>query len=98
MEAAALRSVFGSRMDTLPVFAPKAALGEALGASGAFAAMAAGLALRRGSLPPTAACGSVEYGLRVSPEPQPVEGEFALVNAFGCDGNCAALVLRLWKN
>lgn len=98
MEAAALRSVFGSRMDTLPVFAPKAALGEALGASGAFAAMAAGLALRRGSLPPTAGCGPVEYGMRVSPEPQPVEGEFALVNAFGCDGNCAALVLRLWKN
>ena len=98
MEAAALRNVFGSRLEALPVYAPKAALGEALGASAAFAAMAAGLALQKQSLPPTAGCRQADYGVRISSSPQFVDGEYALVNAFGCDGNCAALVLRQWKN
>jgi 3-oxoacyl-[acyl-carrier-protein] synthase II len=98
MEAAALRNVFGQRLDVLPVYAPKAALGEALGASGAFGAMAAGLALERQTLPPTTGSRRAEYGVRISPEPQRLDGEYALVNAFSCDGNCAALVLRQWKN
>ena len=28
----------------------------------------------------------------------PMAGEYALINAFGCDGNNASLVIRLWKN
>jgi 3-oxoacyl-[acyl-carrier-protein] synthase II len=98
MEAHALKNVFGARLAELPVCAPKAALGEAMGASGALAAFVAGLALRRQSLPPTAGFESSASGLRLSAAPQPVNGEYALVNAFGCDGNNAALVVRLWKN
>jgi 3-oxoacyl-[acyl-carrier-protein] synthase II len=98
MEAAALRNVFGQRLDLLPVYAPKAALGEALGASGAFGAMAAGLALERQTLPPTTGSRRADYGVCISSEPQRLDGEYALVNAFSCDGNCAALVLRQWKN
>ena len=98
MEATALRNVFGSRLEALPVCAPKAALGEALGASGAFAATVAGLALQKQLRPPTSGCRQAEYGVRISSDPLPVEGEFALVNAFSCDGNCAALVLRQWRN
>jgi 3-oxoacyl-[acyl-carrier-protein] synthase II len=85
MEVNALKNVFGSRLERIPVCAPKAAFGEALGASGALCALTAGLALARRSVPPTALLhpGSLE-----------VDGEYALVNCFGCDGNNAALVLK----
>ena len=96
MEQHALRNVFGERLEEIPVCAPKAAVGETLGASGAFAALVGGLALARQSVPPTAGFIGPSDGLRLSSTPQPCEGQFALVNAFGCDGNNASLVLRLW--
>ncbi len=94
MEAHALHNVFGSRLADVPVSAPKAAFGEALGASGALLAVTAGIALRRGMLPPTAGFVESEYPLKLSAQPQPLEGEYTLVNCFGCDGNNAALVLK----
>jgi 3-oxoacyl-[acyl-carrier-protein] synthase II len=98
MEARALRNVFGSRLETIPVSAPKAATGEAMGASGAFCAIAAGLALQRQEAPPTAGFASSDSGLLLSAKPQPFQGEYALIDAFSCDGNNAALVIRLWRN
>jgi 3-oxoacyl-[acyl-carrier-protein] synthase II len=98
MEARALRAVFGNRLETVPAVAPKAAFGECMGASGALCAVVGGLALQRKSVPPTPGTGSATSGVRLSGEAQSVDGEFALVNAFGCDGNNAALVIRLWKN
>lgn len=98
MEARALHNVFGARLGTIPVSAPKASTGEAMGASGAFCAVAAGLALQRQTAPPTAGFACTESGLRLSSQPQPFQGEYALINAFSCDGNNAALVIRLWKN
>lgn len=95
MEARALREVFGEALDGIPVCAPKAAFGEALGVSGALCALAAGMALRRQSAPPTAGFTGSEFGLRLAAAPQPFEGRHVLVNAFGCDGNNAALVLNL---
>jgi 3-oxoacyl-(acyl-carrier-protein) synthase len=89
MEAHALQNIFGQRLDEIPLSAPKAAFGEALGASGALCAVTAGLALMNGK---------VGQAIRL-PEAlaQPAEGiqsEYALVNCFGCDGNNAALILR----
>jgi 3-oxoacyl-(acyl-carrier-protein) synthase len=84
MELRALRNVFGARLDAIPVCAPKAAFGEALGASGALCALTGGLALARRSAPPV--------GL-LSPAPD-IHSEYALINCFGCDGNNAALVLK----
>jgi len=98
MEARALRNVFGERLETIPVCAPKAATGEVMGASGAFCAITAGLALQRQQVPPTAGFACTDSGLRLSSKPQPFKGEYALIDAFGCDGNNAALVIRLWKN
>jgi 3-oxoacyl-[acyl-carrier-protein] synthase II len=98
MEAHALRNVFGDGLEKIPVSAPKAATGEAMGASGAFCAVAAGRALQRQEAPPTAGFTSTDSGLRLSAKPQPFQGEYALVNAFSCDGNNAAMVIRLWKN
>jgi 3-oxoacyl-[acyl-carrier-protein] synthase II len=97
MESHALRRVFGARLEHIPICAPKAAFGEAMGASGALSALVAGLALARRSVPPTAGFTSAEDGLRLSAAPQEMDGEYALVNCFGCDGNNAALVLRSWS-
>jgi 3-oxoacyl-[acyl-carrier-protein] synthase II len=94
MEARALRNVFGERLSDIPICAPKAAFGECLGASGALLALSAGAAIRRGSAPPTAGLRVIENGLRLSGQPQPFTGDYALVNCFGCDGNNAALVLK----
>lgn len=60
--------------------------------------MAAGLALERQRLAPTVGASDADYGIRISNEQQVVDGEYALVNAFSCDGNSAALVIRQWKN
>ena len=98
MEARALRQVFGERLAAIPVSAPKAAFGECMGVSGALCALAGGLALRRKSAPPTAGFTASETGMRLSAEAQPFDGEYALVNAFGCDGNNASLVIRLCRS
>ena len=96
MEVRALRNVFGDRLGEIPMTAPKAALGETMGASGAFGAVIAAIALKRRSVAPTAGFQDSGGGLRLSPEAQSFEGEYALVNAFGCNGNNAAMVLKRW--
>lgn len=96
-EARALETVFGPVLPQIPVCAPKAAFGEAMGASGAFCALIAGLALMRQSLPPTANHGGAGL-LNLSSQTQPIRGEYALVNAFSYDGNATSLVVRAWKN
>jgi 3-oxoacyl-(acyl-carrier-protein) synthase len=96
MEAHALRKVFGSRLEQIPICAPKAAFGEAMGASGALCAVTAGLALARRTLPPTAGFRGAGADLRLSSESQEIQGDYALVNCFGCDGNNASLVLKGW--
>ena len=93
MEARALANVFGERLARLPVSAPKAALGEAMGASGALAALAGVLALKQGKAPPTAGYQRADYGLSLASQPVEMEGDFVLVNAVSCDGNNASLVL-----
>jgi len=98
MEANALRNVFGDRLAKVPVTAPKAATGEAMGASGALCALTAGLALQRQQVPPTTGFTRTDSGLQLSSQAQPFSGDYALVNAFSCDGNNAAMVIRLWKS
>ena len=97
MESLALISVFGDALEGLPVCAPKAAYGEVLGASGALAAAVAGLALRRGEAPPTVGFVQTDQPLALSSKAQPLEGDYALVTALGCDGNNAAVVLKRWS-
>ena len=94
MENRALQNVFGDRLPRIPICAPKAAFGEALGASGALLAATAGLGLTRQTAPPTAGFRESEYDLLLSANPQPAKGQHALVSCFGCDGNNAALVLK----
>jgi 3-oxoacyl-[acyl-carrier-protein] synthase II len=94
MESHALKRVFGERLRDIPVSAPKAAFGEAMGASGALSTVAGALALRRRMAPPTAGCAASDLELKISAKPEEFTGDYALVNCFGCDGNNASLVLR----
>jgi 3-oxoacyl-[acyl-carrier-protein] synthase II len=94
MEVHALKTVFGRQLPDIPICAPKAAFGESLGASGALLAVTAGIALQKKAVPPTAGFEACEAGLRLSSSSQPYEGDCALVNCFGCDGNNTALVLK----
>ena len=96
MEARALEKVFGPLLHRIPACAPKAALGESLGAAGAFGALLAALALQRQCLPPTVGSQGTDHGIRLDARPQDFQGDFALVNAFSCDGNNAAMLLRRW--
>jgi 3-oxoacyl-[acyl-carrier-protein] synthase II len=98
IEARALKHVFGARLPEIPICAPKASFGEAAGASGALSAVVAGLALQQQCLPPTTGFSGPSNGLHLSAQSQPISGDYALINAFGCDGNNASLVIRLWKN
>jgi 3-oxoacyl-[acyl-carrier-protein] synthase II len=97
MEFRALSNVFAAGLSRIPVSAPKASFGEAMGASGALCALGGAIALREGEAPATAGAGGVHERLRLSSQPQSFEQDFVLVNAFSCDGNNASLVLRRWS-
>ena len=96
-EAAGLAAALGSAPDhrTVPVTAVKAMLGEALGASGPFAAVDALMAMGDGRLPGIAGLVSTEEGfpLSVSPHSREVAVRRAVVGAAGLDGAASALVL-----
>lgn len=90
-EAAALRKVFPG----IPVYCPKAALGDALGAASLTQTVAAALALRTREIPPTLGLGdrAVE-GLGVSREPRRGAAlRSVLVSALGFNHQAAGLVL-----
>lgn len=95
LEVGALKRVFGDRLSTMPACAPKAALGESQGASGAFLAAAACLALRRKALPPTLCWGDCAAPLALSKDAQPLVAPLGLVTLFGVDGNAAAAVFSV---
>lgn len=93
-EAMAISRVFGDSPP--PVTAPKGVTGHLLGASGAFEAIAAMLAARRGLIPPVANHDRTDPTLRidvVAGEPRLAQPAAALSNSFGFGGHNAALIL-----
>jgi 3-oxoacyl-[acyl-carrier-protein] synthase II len=94
LELSALQSVFGDRLRTIPMCAPKSATGDTLGCSGALGAVVATLALKRGRMPRTVGA--------IAPHPDvllsggELNGDVVLVLSWGCDGNSAALVMKSW--
>lgn len=79
--------------EAVPVSAIKAALGESLGAGGAFAAVAMLAALERGVLPGVPGLSTPPPGLAIGAEPQPIDGRRGLVTGVGLDGNACAVAL-----
>ena len=95
-ETIALRAVFGSHADALPVSATKSMTGHLLGATGAVEAIFCVRALETGLLPPTInldrpdpECAIDHVAHKARPHPARV----ALSNAFGFGGVNASLLL-----
>jgi nodulation protein E len=93
-ETLAIRSVFGAHADRLAVSSTKSMHGHALGAAGAIEAAATLMALRCGTLPPTANYTTIDptCDLDVIPnEARKAEVEAALSNSFAFGGLNAVL-------
>jgi 3-oxoacyl-[acyl-carrier-protein] synthase II len=98
LETAALTQVFGKRIEAIPAWSCKGAIGHLLGASGAVELMALVLALRNGVVPPTvnlrnpsADCG-LGHVMGVAKEGQYRVG---LKVSLGFGGHCAAMVVSI---
>jgi len=96
IEAGAMAETFGP--DGVPGTAIKGALGEALGASGAFQAVSLIQAMRAGRLPGVAGMDQLDPELPavdVRPETRERTMRRGLVNAFGFDGGCCSVAIGL---
>jgi 3-oxoacyl-[acyl-carrier-protein] synthase II len=98
VEGQAIKRVWGPNADRLWITSIKGTLGHALGASGAFSALAAVYCLQSGLIPPTAnlgqqdpECGDLEV---VTEEVRRLHGTRALINAFGLGHNATLIVTR----
>jgi 3-oxoacyl-[acyl-carrier-protein] synthase II len=96
-EAKAIRRVFGSHTDDLPVSSTKGAVGHLLGASGAVEAIFCVRSLETGTLPPTINLDrpDPECALdHVANKARHAPIRVALSNSFGFGGVNASLVLE----
>lgn len=92
-EYTALRSVFGARVDEIPVSATKASTGHLLGGTGALEAIFTVLALESRIAPPTINLTTqdpeVPFRLSGSPTPLGAGQQLAISNSFGFGGHNA---------
>jgi nodulation protein E len=96
-ETRSIRQVFGSHTEKLAVSSTKSMHGHALGAAGALEAVATVLALREGTLPPTAnfTAPDPECAMDVIPiQSRQAKVEYAVSNAFAFGGLNAVLAFR----
>jgi 3-oxoacyl-[acyl-carrier-protein] synthase II len=97
-EYTALKMVFGSRVDEIPVSATKASTGHLLGGTGALEAIFTVLALRDRVAPPTINLTTqdpeVPFRLSGSPTPLGAGDQLAISNSFGFGGHNAVAAFR----
>lgn len=96
-ETSAIRSVFGTHAERLPVSSTKSMHGHALGAAGALETAATVLAMRHGWLPPTANFTEVDKDCNLDVVPNTgrrASVESALSNSFAFGGLNAVLAFR----
>lgn len=100
-EAAGAASALGGTAATLPATAIKSALGEALGASGAFQVVTLIEALRTGLLPGVGGLEEIEPGMAlpgVTAATRSVAARYGLATALDFDGAARALILERWND
>lgn len=97
-EYQALRSVFGERVDEIPVSATKASTGHLLGGTGALEAVFTIMAIAERTAPPTINITEQdpEVPFRISGEAQPLGSgdQLAISNSFGFGGHNAVVAFR----
>jgi 3-oxoacyl-[acyl-carrier-protein] synthase II len=94
-ECEAVRQLFGSHEDTMPVFSIKSMLGHTMGAASAFEAVACVLAIAEGKIPPTINFETPDEECPVDCVPnrhRESRVRVALNNSFAFGGNNAATV------
>ncbi|GGW53237.1 3-oxoacyl-[acyl-carrier-protein] synthase 2 [Streptomyces lucensis JCM 4490] len=98
-EVEAIRAVFGSHAEHVPISSTKSMTGHLIGAAGAVEAIAAGLAIRTSVVPPTINCHRpIDDALNFVPhQAQRHRVDVAMSNSFGFGGHNAVLVLRAWE-
>ncbi len=95
-EARSIRSVFGRHASTVPIQALKSLIGEALGSAGALQVAAGVMTLRDGVIPPTLSFHEADPAwdlTGIGSGLQSVDVRVIMVNAFGCDGISASVVI-----
>lgn len=101
-EYTALRSVFGERIDSIPVSATKASTGHLLGGTGALEAVFTVLAVAERTAPPTINLTNrdPDIPLTVSGDPQALgDGpQLAISNSFGFGGHNAVIAVRSYES
>jgi nodulation protein E len=98
-ETAALREVFGTGLDRIPVSSTKSMIGHCMTAGGALELIATALALHGGVLPPTAGFTTADPDCDVDCVPnvaRAADVAWAMSNAFAFGGLNAVLVARRW--
>ncbi|MFT4215102.1 MAG: beta-ketoacyl-[acyl-carrier-protein] synthase family protein [Microbacterium sp.] len=97
-EYTALRTVFGDRVDEIPVSGTKASTGHLLGGTGALEAIFTVLALRDRIAPPTINLTdqdpAVPFRLSTAPSPLDAGPQLAISNSFGFGGHNAVAAFR----
>ena len=96
-ECAAIRAVFGSHTDHLPVSSIKSIIGHAMGAASAIEAIACALTIRDGRIPPTINFQDYDPECPIDCVPnasRTYRVRIALNNSFAFGGNNACLILR----
>ncbi len=96
-ECRGLASVFGERLEEIPLTSLKPMLGHCLGASGAVEGVASLLALSEGLIPPTLGLEELDPDLppcRIPREPEKSDSSAVLVLSESFGGRCAALVIE----
>lgn len=99
-ETLAIKNVFGARAYQIPISSTKSMVGHAMGAAGAFEAVACVMTLRDQKIHPTInyetpdpAC-DLDYVPNVA---RPAKVDIAISNSFGLGGQNACLVLAKYK-
>jgi 3-oxoacyl-[acyl-carrier-protein] synthase II len=99
-ETMAIRKVFGTSADRVPVSSVKGVTGYAISASEAFGVASCALAIKNGIIPPTInlenpdeAC-DLDY---VPDKPREADIDLVISNSFGIDGNYSSVVLGAFK-
>ena len=96
-ECAAIRAVFGSRTDKIPVSSTKSMIGHTMGAASALEAIACVLAVKRNRLPPTINFETADPECDIDCVPNVSRSHrvrVALNNSFAFGGNNACLAFR----
>lgn len=100
IECKAIHSVFGDRVEKLPVSSNKSLFGHAMGASSALEALATLLTVQNDCIPPTANCHDLDPECVIDPvanNSRNVTIDAAISNSFAFGGSNAVLVFRKCK-